>query len=270
MINNIIKLCKEKNVCGASSLGAALDDIPNFVLNRNFDRFGQEPSGAAAAMLEFNKGVIDSIKDILPVAVFQSAKYAVYGAAGIVVLEEAIKYARAKGMYTIVDTGLAVSKETVDDVINLYLGQTDIFGVCSRVCETDAIIIDGFDKDAVKAFENACSVYGRSVFLRTNDVSGIKSMYPALLAGYSNIGIITDAKTAAEICDEVKNTFIIVSDYDTCDMASIKELKEKREDAVYLSKKAVECAFHEGDWNELDYYFASTEAAMMMKEKLEK
>lgn len=270
MINSLINLCKEKGACGVPGLGAALDDIPNFVLNRNFDRFGQEPQGAAAAMLEFNKGVIDSIKDVLPAVVFNRAKYEVYGAAGVVVLEEAVKYAKAKGLYTIVDTGLAVSQITVDDVINQYLGQTDIFGVCSRVCETDAIIVDGFDKGAVKAFENACSVYGRSVFLRTNDTEGIKSMYTAPLDGYSNIGIITGAKNAIEISDEIKNTFIIVSDYDNCDEKDIKALNEKRDGQIYLSQKGIECAFHEGDWNELDYYFASTEAAMIMKEKLEK
>ena len=270
MIKDLLKLCEEKGTYGAARLGAPLDDVPNFVLNRCFDRFGQEPMGAAAALLEFNKGVIDSMLQYLPMVIFRKSKYDIFGAAGTVVFEQAIKYAKTKGLYTVVDTGLAVSKDTVGDVIDRYLGQTDIFGKCSRVCEPDGIIIEGFDADVVKELENACNTYGRSVFLRTNDIQGIKSLYSPLLNGYSNIGLITDADTAEKICDEIKNTLIIIDNYDECDSEKIASLKAQRKDFVFMSKKAIECAFHEGDWNELDYYFATTEASLIMKENLEK
>lgn len=270
MINELLKLCEEKGTYGAARLGAPLDDVPNFVLNRNFDRFGQEPMGAAASLLEFNKGVMKSILQHLPMVIFRKSKYDIFGAAGTVVLEQAISYAKEKGLYTIVDTGLALSEDTVNDVIDRYLGQTDIFGKCSRVCEPDGIIVEGFDADVVKKLENACNTYGRSVFLRTDNFDGIKASYSAVLNGYSNIGLITGSKKAEEACDKIKNTLIIIDDYDELGNEQIESLKSKRKDFVFMSKKGIECAFHEGDWNELDYDFATTEASLVMKENLEK
>jgi len=55
------------------------------------------------AILEFNKGLIDALCDIVPAVKPQAAYYEMHGWRGVRVLAETIDYAKSKGMYVIAD-----------------------------------------------------------------------------------------------------------------------------------------------------------------------
>ena len=59
--------------------------------------------GVAERIFEFNKKLIDELKDIVPSVKVQIAYYEMYGLAGLNALAETISYAREKGMYVILD-----------------------------------------------------------------------------------------------------------------------------------------------------------------------
>ena len=63
-------------------LDSDITKIPEFIRKENRSRFGDSAEGAAAAMLQFNRAIIDSIKDIIPAVKIQSAFYEQYGSHG--------------------------------------------------------------------------------------------------------------------------------------------------------------------------------------------
>ena len=99
LIEGIIKT-KNPTVAG---LDAKLEYIPEFIKEKNFAKYGLTLEGAAAAMLDFNIGLIDALCDVVPAIKPQCAYYELLGWQGMKTLAETIEYAHSKGMYVITD-----------------------------------------------------------------------------------------------------------------------------------------------------------------------
>ena len=85
-----------------AGLDPKLSFIPEHIKQRCFEEHGKNMEGAAAALLEFNKGLIDSLWDIVPAVKPQAAYYEQYGWQGMRTLAETIAYAKSRGLFVIV------------------------------------------------------------------------------------------------------------------------------------------------------------------------
>ena len=97
LINNI----KQKQNPTVAGLDPKLDYIPGYIKENSYANFGKTLEGAAEALFEFNKGLIDALCDIVPAIKPQSAFYEMYGLEGARALNETVAYAKAKGIETI-------------------------------------------------------------------------------------------------------------------------------------------------------------------------
>ena len=77
--------------------------VPEHIRRESYGRYGETLEGAADAVLQFNKGLIDALCDIVPAVKPQSAYYERLGWHGMIALEQTIRYAHEKGMYVIAD-----------------------------------------------------------------------------------------------------------------------------------------------------------------------
>src|SRR5665647_1062844 len=98
----IEKIVKTGNPTVAG-LDPTLDFIPNYIKNKCFNKFGNTLEAASAAILEFNKGLIDALYDIVPAVKPQCAYYELFGWQGVKALNETIAYAKKMGMFVITD-----------------------------------------------------------------------------------------------------------------------------------------------------------------------
>ena len=69
-------------------LDPKLDYVPNFIKEKCFEEKGADLKGAAAAILKFNKAIIDEIYDIVPAIKPQAAYYEMYGWHGVKTLQD--------------------------------------------------------------------------------------------------------------------------------------------------------------------------------------
>ena len=99
LIENII----EKQNPTVAGLDPKLDYVPASVRDACFAQYGKTLEGAAAALLAFNKAIIDQICDIVPAVKPQAAYYEMYGWQGVRALAETIAYAQQKGMFVMTD-----------------------------------------------------------------------------------------------------------------------------------------------------------------------
>ena len=86
-----------------AGLDPKLDYIPQYLREEAYARYGRTLEGAAAAILAYNKGLIDALCGIVPAVKPQAAYYEMYGWQGVRTLYETIRYAHEKGMYVILD-----------------------------------------------------------------------------------------------------------------------------------------------------------------------
>lgn len=96
-IDHLIEKIKETNNSTVIGLDPRYDMVPDFIKTK----YSKDLAGAASAILEFNKGLIDSTYDIIPAVKPQIAFYEMLGIHGIEAFLKTCEYAKEKGMIVI-------------------------------------------------------------------------------------------------------------------------------------------------------------------------
>ena len=118
-----IAVLKNPTVAG---LDPKLSYIPSFIREESFGRFGETLEGASDALLQFNRGLIDALCDIVPAVKPQCAYYEMYGWPGVRALYETIRYAQEKGMFVITDGKRNDIGSTMEAYATAHLGKVAV------------------------------------------------------------------------------------------------------------------------------------------------
>ena len=127
-VDLLVKKIKEKSNPSVAGLDPVLNYVPEYLKEKAFAQYGKNLKGATEAIWEFNKGLIDSLYDIVPAVKPQSAFYEMYGLYGEEVLHRTISYAKEKGLYIILDVKRNDIGSTAEAYSKAYLGKVDIDG----------------------------------------------------------------------------------------------------------------------------------------------
>lgn len=101
--DRVIQAVRQKRSHTVVGLDPVLSKIPSVILEEASGQYGKTARGAAAAILRFNRLVIDAVAEQVPLVKPQSAFYEVYGHYGVEAFWETVKYARSKGLQVIAD-----------------------------------------------------------------------------------------------------------------------------------------------------------------------
>ena len=111
-------------------------------------KYEKNVEGACMAILEFNKGLIDSVCDIVPAVKPQIAFYEMFGVEGIKVFNETCKYAKEKGMCVIADVKRGDIGTTAAGYSNAYLGKTPLCDEKVSMFDVDFVTVIGCESVA--------------------------------------------------------------------------------------------------------------------------
>ncbi len=143
-IDRLIDLIKKRSNPTVVGLDPKLDYLPDFILKNSFASFGETLEGAANAIFEFNKGIIDAIYDIVPAVKPQSAYYEMYGWQGVKALYRTIQYAKEKGLFVIADVKRNDIGSTAEAYAAAYLGETSVGDKRIAAFNADAATINPY------------------------------------------------------------------------------------------------------------------------------
>ncbi len=147
-------------------LDPRLDQIPAHIITKAIDEKDRTPEGAAHAFLEFNKGIIDAVCDLVPAVKPQIAFYEQYGWAGFKAYEDTCKYAQEKGLIVIADAKRNDIGSTAAGYSGAFLGEVDLFGAERPALDADALTVNAYlGWDGIKPFVEACSKYEKGIFV---------------------------------------------------------------------------------------------------------
>lgn len=155
-------------------LDPRLGQIPEFIKEKAIDEFGPTKEAAAHAIVEFNKGIIDAVADLVPAVKPQIAFYEMYGHHGMWAYEETTKYAQEKGLLVIGDAKRNDIGSTATAYAQAHLGQVDLFGNPEPAINADCLTITPYlGTDGIKPFVDVCQHHGKGVFVlvRTSNPS---------------------------------------------------------------------------------------------------
>lgn len=161
-MDRLISKVKETNNPTVMGLDPRYDMIPESIRAK----YSQDIEGACKAILEFNKGLIDSVYDIVPAVKPQIAFYEMFGIEGIKVFNETCKYAKQKGMIVIADVKRGDIGSTAAGYSNAYLGKTSIGEEKVSIYDVDFVTVNPYlGIDGVKPFIDDCKEYGKGIFI---------------------------------------------------------------------------------------------------------
>lgn len=123
-VDRLISSIKSKSNSCVVGLDPTLDMIPEHIRKRHIVRGTNKE--VAKAFLEFNKGIIDGVFDLVPAIKVQVAFYELLGLEGLEVFYKTLNYSKEKGLITIADVKRGDIGSTADAYAKAYLRNSDI------------------------------------------------------------------------------------------------------------------------------------------------
>jgi orotidine-5'-phosphate decarboxylase len=149
-----------------AGLDPKLEYVPGFIREKVFNECGYNFEGAAEALLQFNKKLIDALYDIVPAIKPQLAYYEMYGTAGVKAFADTCTYAGSKGMLVIADGKRNDIGSTAEAYSTAYLGKTPIGPFDGSAFSADAITVNPYlGYDGIKPFIDDCGKFGKGIFI---------------------------------------------------------------------------------------------------------
>ena len=293
LIENII----EKQNPTVAGLDPKLDYVPASVKDACFAQYGKTLEGAAAALLAFNKAIIDQICDIVPAVKPQAAYYEMYGWQGVRALAETIAYAQQKGMFVMTDGKRNDIGTTMEAYATAHLGTTDVAGEAIDAFGADALTVNGYlGTDGIQPLVKICQEKDKGIFVlvkTSNPSSGelqdLKltngaSVYEQMgrmceqwgealpgKYGYSGVGAVVGAtypEQLKEMREKAPHTFCLVPGYGA-QGGGAQDAKNAFDKnglgAIINSSRSIMCAWKKQGLTEDDFAAAARSEALRMK-----
>ena len=295
----LVQKIKEKSNPSVAGLDPQISYVPQYIREKAYKEYGKSLKGAAEAIWEYNKGLIDALYDVVPAVKPQSAFYEMYGLPGEEVLHRTIAYAKEKGLYIILDVKRNDIGSTAEAYSKAYLGKVDIDGELVSPCDVDCVTVNPYlGTDGIAPFVEDCKKYDKAIFAlvkTSNPSSGElqdlkvcnECIYEKVAqcvnkwnedtvgsSGYGAVGAVVGAtypEQAAVLRKLMPKSYFLVPGYGAQGGGALGVKPCFNEDglgAIVNSSRGIICAYKKGDWKEEQFAEAARAEALRMKDDL--
>ncbi len=166
MIQQLIDKIREMNAPICVGLDPMLGYIPSHITDRVFREYGETMEGAAEAIWQFNKEIIDNTYDLIPSVKIQIAMYEQFGIEGLKIYERTVDYCKSKGLIVIGDVKRGDIGSTSEAYAVGHLGSVKIGSNVCRGFDTEFITVNPYmGTDSVKPFVDVCEKDDKGIFV---------------------------------------------------------------------------------------------------------
>ena len=128
MIQKLIANIKKTNAPVVVGLDPMMGFIPEHITKKAYTEFGETLEGAAEAVWQYNKAIIDAIYDLIPAVKPQIAMYEQFGLPGLAVFKKTVDYCKEKGLVVIGDIKRGDIGSTSAAYATAHLGKVKVGG----------------------------------------------------------------------------------------------------------------------------------------------
>ena len=166
MIDRLVESIRRTKAPICVGLDPQLGFIPDEVKNKAYREFGQTLEGAAQAIWQFNKAVIDATWDLIPAVKPQIAMYEMYGIEGLKAFARTVEYCRSKGLIVIGDVKRGDIGSTSAAYAAAHLGMVKVGENTMPAFGEDICTVNPYlGSDGVLPFVKECAANGKGIFI---------------------------------------------------------------------------------------------------------
>lgn len=166
MINKLVEKIKKTNAPVVVGLDPMLDYVPEHILSKSFNEHGETLKGAAEAIWQFNKEIIDHIHDLIPAVKPQAAMYEQFGIEGMRVFEKTTAYCQEKDLLVIGDIKRGDIGSTSAAYAAGHIGKVKVGSKEYAPFHADFITVNPYlGTDGIKPFADVCKEEKKGLFI---------------------------------------------------------------------------------------------------------
>ena len=166
MINKLISNIQKTNAPIVVGLDPMLNYVPEHIQKKSFAEYGETLEGAADAIWQFNKEIVDATYDLIPAVKPQIAMYEQFGVEGLKAFQKTVDYCHEKGLVVIGDVkrgdiGSTSAAYAVGHLGKVQVGNT----ICQAFNEDCATVNPYLGTDGIKPFVDICKEEKKGLFI---------------------------------------------------------------------------------------------------------
>ncbi len=166
MINQLVDKIKKTGAPIVAGLDPTLKFVPEHIKKKAFAEYGETMKGAAEAVWQYNKAIVDAISDLIPAVKPQIAMYEQFGVEGMIVFQRTVEYCREKGLVVIGDVKRGDIGSTSEAYAVGHLGQVQVGSTLCRGFDEDFVTVNPYlGSDGVKPFIKVCQEEKKGIFV---------------------------------------------------------------------------------------------------------
>lgn len=166
MINKLVEKIEKLSAPIVVGLDPMLEYVPNHILQKAYHEKGENLEGAAEAIWQYNKGIIDATYDLIPAVKPQIAMYEQFGIEGMKAFKKTVDYCKEKDLVVIGDIKRGDIGSTSAAYAIGHLGKVMIGGKVFRGFDEDFVTLNPYmGSDAVNPFLEVCKEEKKGLFI---------------------------------------------------------------------------------------------------------
>ena len=166
MINKLIEKIRKTNAPIVVGLDPMLNYIPKHIQENAFAEFGETLEGAAEAIWQFNKGIVDATYDLIPAVKPQIAMYEQFGIPGLQAYKKTVDYCKSKDLVVIGDIKRGDIGSTSAAYAVGHLGHVQVGSKKYAGFDEDFATVNPYlGSDGVKPFIEVCKEENKGLFI---------------------------------------------------------------------------------------------------------
>ena len=300
MINKLIANIKKTNAPIVVGLDPMLNYVPEHVQKKAFAEYGETLEGAAEAVWQFNKAIVDATYDLIPAVKPQIAMYEQFGVPGMAAYEKTVSYCQEKGLVVIGDIKRGDIGSTSEAYAVGHLGHVQVGSKSYAGFHEDFATVNPYlGSDGVKPFIKVCKEEKKGIFVlvKTSNPSsgelqdrciGEEPVYCVMgdmcetwgaeqigAYGYSSVGAVVGAtypEQLTELRKRLPHTFFLVPGYGAQGGGAegvSKAFDKNGLGAIVNSSRAIMCAYKkEEHCPEEEFASAARREAIRMRDDI--
>lgn len=166
MINKLVNNIKEKNAPVVVGLDPTMVMIPECITKKAFAEYGETLEGAAEAIWQFNKAIVDSTYDLIPAVKPQVAMYEQFGVPGVIAFKKTVDYCKEKGLVVIGDVKRGDIGSTSEAYATGHLGKVKVGSKAYYGFDEDFATVNPYlGSDGINPFVKVCKEENKGIFV---------------------------------------------------------------------------------------------------------
>ena len=166
MINQLVANIKKTGAPIVVGLDPMLNYIPEQVQKKAFAEYGETLEGAAEAIWQFNKEIVDKTYDLIPAVKPQIAMYEQFGLPGLAAFKKTVDYCKEKGLVVIGDIKRGDIGSTSAAYAVGHIGKVKVGSKTYAPFDEDFVTVNPYHgSDGVNPFLDVCKEEKKGIFV---------------------------------------------------------------------------------------------------------